>query len=84
MDSRSAWLQMEHLREWRSSETFGADADCDSSSVFIGFSFGAGPWVRRFWGWSAGVSEVPFGRLAPDSFLGGSSECAEGRISWNI
>ena len=44
MDSRSGWLQIVHLRGWRYSEAFVADEDCDSSSVFIGFSFGAGPW----------------------------------------
>lgn len=51
MDSRSGWLQMVHLREWRSSEAAGAEAS-DSSSVFIGLSFGAG--------WPTGVFEYPF------------------------
>jgi len=79
MSSRSEWLQTAHLRVWRSSEVFGADADAarESSSVFIGFFLRCGLAGRRSLSFLSGA-------WLPVGFFGGSSESAESRMGLNI
>ena len=77
MSSRSGWLQTAHLRVWRSSEVFGADAARESSSVFIGFFLRCGLAGRRSLSFLSGA-------WLPVGFFGGSSESAESRMGLNI